>query len=415
MWITVGDVLSQAGRHRDLKGMTDNYATPKVVVIGGGFAGILAANRLQQNTSVDITLVNPRPKFVQRLRLHQFAAGTGDATADYGAVLGDGVQLMIDNVTSIDTADRKVWLASGRALHYDYVIYAVGSTAALPAGIPGAAEFAYPLAEFEPAERLRDTLAQLPKEAKVTVVGGGLTGIEMAAELAEQGRTVRLVCGGRLAPSFGGPARRSIAKWFARNGVEVLETAVVAEVRPDAVVLADGTVLASALTIWAGGFGVPDLAARSGLRTDTLGRLVTDETLTSVDDDRIVAAGDCAAPSGKGLRMACYTAGPTAAAAADTVLSRVAGVQPAAFRLAFVATNVGLGRRAAVGQFTRKDDTPVDFHIRGRIPALIKEAVIRGTLWGLRREGRKPGATVWWKGGQRPSESLPAPKVVSGT
>jgi NADH:ubiquinone reductase (H+-translocating) len=385
----------------------------KVVVIGGGFAGILAANRLQQNTGIDITLVNPRPKFVQRLRLHQFVAGTGDATADYGTVLGDGVRLVVDSATRIDTSARKVLLESGYTLDYDYVIYAVGSTAAVPASLPGAAEFAYPLAEFEPAQRLRAAIEAADPDAPITVVGAGLTGIEVAAELAEQGRTVALVCGGRLAPSFGEPARRSVAKWFARNGVEVLETAVVADVRPDDVVLADGTVRPSAVTIWAGGFGVPELAARSGLRTDTLGRLLTDDTLTSVDDHRIVAAGDCAAPSGTALRMACYTAGPTAAAAADTVLSRVAGVQPAPFRLAFVASNVGLGRRAAVGQFTRKDDTPVDFHIRGRIPALIKEAVTKGTLWGLRREGRKPGSTVWWKGGERPSQPAFDPQVVT--
>jgi NADH:quinone reductase (non-electrogenic) len=411
-WVTTAEILSQAGRRRDLKGMTDHNKTHRVVVIGGGFAGTLAANRLQQNTNIDITLLNPRPEFVQRLRLHQFVAGTGDATADYGTVLGDGVQLVVDNATRIDTAARKVNLESGRALDYDYVIYAVGSTAAVPASVPGAAEFAYPLAEFEPAQRLRGAIEAAHPDAQITVVGAGLTGIEVAAELAEQGRRVTLICGGRLAPTFAEPARRSVAKWMARNGVTVLEPHAVVEVRPDAVVLAGGTIRPSAVTVWAAGFGVPDLAARSGLRTDALGRLITDETLTSVDDDRIVGAGDCVAPSGQALRMACYTAGPTAAAGADTVLSRIAGVPPAPFSLAFVASNVGLGRRAAVGQFTRKDDTPVDFHIRGRIPAMIKEAVTKGTLWGLRREARKPGATVWPKG-KRPEQWAFDPQVVT--
>jgi NADH dehydrogenase len=391
-------------------------AAHKVVVIGGGFAGTLAANRLQQNPGIGITLVNPRPKFVQRLRLHQFVAGTGSedvATVDYGSVLGDGVRLVVDSVTRIDTTARKVLLESGDTLDYDYVIYAAGSTAAVPATIPGAAEFAYPLAEFEPAQRLRSAIEESDPDAPITVIGGGLTGIEVAAELAEQGRTVMLVCGGRLAPSFGEPARRSVARWLDKNGVAVLESGVVVEVRPDAVVLADGAVHPSAVTIWAGGFGVPDLPARSGLHTDALGRLVTDETLTSVDDERIVGAGDAVAPSGQALRMACYTAGPTAAAAADTVLSRIGGAQPARFALAFVAANVGLGRRAAVGQFTRKDDSPVDFHIRGRIAALIKEAVIKGIPWGLRREARKPGATVWYKGGMRPPKTAFDSQVVT--
>ncbi|WP_260615776.1 FAD-dependent oxidoreductase [Microbispora sp. KK1-11] len=81
-------------------------------------------------------------------------------------------------------------------LDYDYVIYEVGSTGAVPSSVPGAAEFAYSVAEFEFAERLRARLAELPADAGVSVVGGGLTGIETAAELADQGRTVTLVCGG---------------------------------------------------------------------------------------------------------------------------------------------------------------------------------------------------------------------------
>ena len=95
---------------------------------------------------------------------------------------------------------------------------------------------------------------------------------------------------------------------------------------------ADGAVRPSALTIWTAGFGVPELAAASGLRTDAMGRLLTDETLTSVDDGRIVAAGDCAAPSGQPLRMSCQAAGPLGTQAADTVLSRIAGEEPGVIR-----------------------------------------------------------------------------------
>jgi NADH dehydrogenase FAD-containing subunit len=102
----------------------------KVVVIGGGYVGTLAANRLRTRADVDITLVNPRPKFVERIRLHQFVARTGDATIDYGTLLSEGIQLVVDSATRIDTTARTVQLASGRELDYDYVIYAVGSTGA---------------------------------------------------------------------------------------------------------------------------------------------------------------------------------------------------------------------------------------------------------------------------------------------
>jgi NADH:ubiquinone reductase (H+-translocating) len=384
-----------------------------VVVIGGGYAGTTAANHLRLRHDVDITLVNPRPTFVERIRLHQLVARTGEATVDYDTLLGEGIQLVVDSATKIDTATRTVQFASGRrAIHYDYVIYAVGSTGAVPASIPGAVEFAHPIAEFEYAQWLRDTLDDLHPDAPVTVVGAGLTGIEAASELAEQGRTVTLVCGGQLAPSLSNKARRSIAKWFAKHGVAVLEDDVVVEVRSGAVVFADGAVRPSALTIWTAGFGVPELAAASGLSTDALGRLLTDETLTSVDDGRIVAAGDCVAPSGQPLRMSCQAAGPLGAQAANTVLSRVAGTEPAVIDQAFVGSCISLGRHAATVQLARKDDSPVNFYLRGRLAAKVKEAICKGTVWGLRREARKPGSTFIIKGGPRPVQPV-VPQVVA--
>ena len=403
--------MSRLGDQRCLEGMTDhNNTTTKVVVIGGGYAGTLAANHLRMRTDVDISLVNPRPKFVQRIRLHQLVAGTGDPTVDYGTMLGEGVHLVVDSATRIDTAARQVQLESGRALDYDYVIYAVGSTGGSPSTVPSAAEFAYPIGEFEYAQRLRTTLDKLHPDAPVTVVGAGLTGTETAAELAEQGRNVTLVCGGQLAPSLSEPGRRSTAKWLAKHRVTVLEADMVAEVRPDAVVFADGAVRPSALTIWTAGFGVPELAARSGLRTDALGRLLTNETLTSVDDDRIVAAGDAAAPSGQPLRMSCQAAMPLGAQAANTVLSRIAGEDPAVLDQAFVAQCVSLGRSGATFQITRTDDTPRRLYIGGRAAAAIKEFICKGTVNAIAKEGRKPGSYSWYnswlKGGKRPSHEV---------
>ncbi|MEV0630826.1 NAD(P)/FAD-dependent oxidoreductase [Nonomuraea wenchangensis] len=393
--------------------MTEHNTRHKVVVIGGGYAGTLAANRLRQRDDVDVTLVNPRPEFVERIRLHQFVARTGEATVDYGTLLGEGVRLVVDSAARIDGAARAVRLASGRTLDYDHVIYAVGSTGGVPS-VPGAAEFAFDLAELESARRLRARLEELPLDAPVTVVGGGLTGVETAAELAERGRRVTLVCGRSLAPYLSAGGRRYVARWLARHGVAVLGNAAVSEVRPDAVVLADGGVRASALTIWTAGFGVPGLAAASGLRTDALGRLLTDETLTSLDDDRIVAAGDAAAPSGRPLRMSGYAAGPLGAQAADTVLSRIAGTEPAMIDVAFTGACVSLGRRAGIRQLARKDDTAVNVYVGGRLGAVIKEVTCRFVVAKrIRREAREPGSMGWPKGGPRPGEPASAARVVT--
>ncbi|NJP94990.1 FAD-dependent oxidoreductase [Nonomuraea sp. FMUSA5-5] len=391
--------------------MTGHNTSHKVVVIGGGYAGTLAANRLRVRDDVAVTLVNPRPEFVERIRLHQFVARTGQATIDYGTLLGEGVELVVDSATRIDTAARRVLLASGGALDYDYVIYAVGSTGAVPS-VPGAAEHAWPLADLESARRLRARLDELPPGAAVTVVGGGLTGVETAAELAERGRQVTLVCGRTLAPYLSSGGRRYVAKWLARHGVTVLEGVTVTEVRPEAIVLDDGGVRPSALTIWTVGFGLPELAAASGLRTDALGRLLTDETLTSVDDERVVAAGDAAAPSGRPLRMSGYAAGPLGAQAADTVLSRIAGTEPAAIDLAFTGACVSLGRHAGIRQIAGKDDKAVNVYIPGRAGALIKEVTCRFVVSKrIRGEARKPGSMSWPKGGPRPETPASAPAI----
>ncbi|MEU8437442.1 FAD-dependent oxidoreductase [Streptomyces sp. NPDC029216] len=385
----------------------------EVLVIGGGYAGVMAANRLTRRDDVTVTLVNPRPQFVERIRLHQLVAGTHDAALDYGKVLSGRVRLLVDTVTGIDAAGRSVTLASGGTAGYDYLVYAVGSGSAGPS-VPGAAEFAHPLATFEEARRLRPALDAAPAKAPVTVVGGGTTGIETAAELAAEGRTVTLVCGGTLGPSLHPRGRRAVARRLAALGVTVLEgpDAKVTAVTRDAVHLADGRELPSEVTVWTAGFGVPDLAARSGLSTDALGRLLTDETLTSVDDERIIAAGDSAAPSDLPLRMSCQAAVQLGPQAAETVLSRIAGERPAPIDVAFVAQCLSLGRRAGLLQLTEKDDTARKYHLGGRPGAKVKELICKGIPWQLSYEARKPGARTWWSKDPKRQELLAARRAA---
>lgn len=374
----------------------------RVVVLGGGYAGVMAANHLRQASDLAITLVNPRRQFVERIRLHQLVARSDDAVVEFDSILGPGITLVTDAATRLDTEARRVLLRDGAPLPYDYLIYAVGSDAGSPT-VPGVGEFAYPITTLDEAEQLRAALAQVADDAPVCVVGAGPTGLETAAELAEQGRAVTLICGQVLGPYFAPAARRSAAKRLRRLGVRIVQgpNCTVTAVLPDAVTIADGNRLPSAVTIWAAGFGVPDLAARSGLQTDAVGRLLTDETLTSIDDPRIVAAGDAAAPSGAPLRMSCQAAIPLGAQAANTVLARITGNTPAAINQAFTGQCVSLGRAAGVIQMARRDDTALPFHLGGRTAAMVKEVVCRSTITALRREARKPGSAFWLKGGRR--------------
>ena len=103
---------------------------------------------------------------------------------------------------------------------------------------------------------------------------------------------------------------------------------------------------------------------------------------------------------------------PLGAQAANTVLSRVAGTQPAVINQAFTGQCVSIGRSYATVQLARPDDTPLNLFIGGRFAASIKEAVCKGTVWGIRREAAKPGWYRWLKGGKR-AERLAAAEAVA--
>ncbi len=368
----------------------------EVVVVGGGYSGVMAANRLTQREDVTVTVVNPRPCFVERIRLHQLVGGSDDAVVDYREILAPGIGLVLDTATAIDSArargdagqrpagplrlsdlrarqrQRRIERARRRRVRNAYRQPGAGRAASVGFGRHG-------------------------QSAPVTVVGAGPSGIETAAELAEQGRRVTLVCGDQLGPYLHPRGRRSVAKHLKRLGVTILEgvDATVTAVTRDGVQLSDGSTVPSAVIIWTAGFGVPDLAVRSGLSTDAAGRLLTDETLTSVDDQRIVAAGDSAAPSDLPFRMSCQAAGPLGAHAADTVLLRIAGQTPAPIELGFAGQCISLGRKAGIFQFAHRNDVANRFFVGGRAGAKLKAIVCWGTVKQLADEARKPGSLSW--------------------
>jgi NADH dehydrogenase FAD-containing subunit len=390
----------------------------RVVVVGGGYAGVIAANRLTQRDDVTVTLINPRPTFVERIRLHQLVGGSNDAVVDYQDVLAEDVRLLVETASQINAPERSVTLANGGTVGYDYLVYAVGSGSAAPQ-VPGAAEFAYTIASLEEAERLRAVIDTAPATAAVTVVGAGPSGIETAAELAELGRNVTLVCGEVLGPYLHPRGRRSVAKRLAKLGVKVLDGpgATVTAVTHDAVRLSSGRRVPSTVTIWTAGFGVPDLARRSGLSTDAMGRLLTDETLTSVDDVRIVAAGDAVSASDIPFRMSCQAAGPLGAHAADTVLACITGGQPSPVAIGYVGQCISLGRRAGIFQFSHRNDTARGLHLGGRLGAKLKEVICQGTVKQLADEAHKPGSLSvpgWLTDKNRPRQLQSGPSEASG-
>ncbi len=124
-------------------------------MIGGGYAGVMAANRLTSRADVAVTLLNPRPRFVDRIQLHQYAATGFEAELNYARILNPRVRFHVGMATSIDTGGSRVLLQDGSALPFDRLVYAVGSGSAIPT-VPGAADHALPVASLEQARRLRE-------------------------------------------------------------------------------------------------------------------------------------------------------------------------------------------------------------------------------------------------------------------
>ncbi|MEU6671517.1 FAD-dependent oxidoreductase [Streptomyces sp. NPDC046727] len=347
----------------------------KVVVVGAGYAGAFAANRVAKRVKgAEVTVVNERPEFVERIRLHQQVAGTAVAATPLTSMLRAGIVSRTGTVERI--GDGAVILDDGESIGFDHLFLAVGSTVR---PLPGTV----PVGTWEGAVRARAALAALAAGSTVTVVGGGATGIETATEVAgaRPDLRVRLVAAA-VADCLSGRARQRVLAALDRLGVDVVEDGV-AEAAVGAVRLRSGREVPSDLTLWAIVAGVPELAARSGLEVDAGGRVVVDEFLRSVSDPRIFAIGDCAAVPG--ARFGCQTAAPQAGAAVDALARLAEGRAPEPYALHYVARCVSLGGKDAVAQFTQRDDTLRDSHIKGRTAVLFKKIVYTGTKYGTRK------------------------------
>lgn len=366
----------------------------KVVVVGAGYAGMMAANRLAKKVkTAEITVINPRPDFVERVRLHQQMAGTGAAATPLASMLRDGITSRVGTVDKI--GDGTVALDDGERVDFDHAFIAVGSTVLPMRGT-------VPVGTWEGAEQARVELATLPAGSTVTVIGGGPTGIETAAEVASARPDVRVrQVGTSVAGTFSHGAQQRVRAGLERLKVDIVDddvTKVAAGAGPcDGVVhLRSGTAFTSDLTLWAIVGGIPDLAARSGLEVNSEGRAIVDEFLRSVNDERIFVVGDCAAVPG--ARLACQTAMPQGAHAANTLARLVRGRKPRPYSMGYLGLGVSLGRKDAVAQFTRRDDTPRRAYIAGRTAAVLKEGASRGAKFGA---GTGSGA-IWMPGPKQP-------------
>ncbi|MEU8961940.1 FAD-dependent oxidoreductase [Streptomyces sp. NPDC048491] len=377
----------------------------RIIVLGAGYAGAIAAGRLARRLyrdDVAITLVNAEPDFVERVRLHQLATGQGLRPRPLSEMFaGTGVEVRLAEVTGVDVDRRTVGVVdtngvntngvdeNGAAedLPYDTLVYALGSGWS-DHGVPGAAEHAHEIAGRAGALRLRDRLARLGAGQPVVVVGGGLTGLEAATEIAEArpDLDVALVARGGLGDWLSPRGRAHLRKVFATLGITVHEHAAVTGVTADHVTTADGSTIPSAATVWTTGFAVHAIPGASALETGADGRIAVDATMRSLSHPDVYAVGDAAVTTGAGgkpLRMSCASGTPMAWQAADAIAARLTGGKLPDVPLRYVNQCVSLGRREGLIQYVTADDRAVRGVLTGRFAALYKEVVCKGAAWAV--------------------------------
>lgn len=385
-----------------------------VLILGGGYAGMLAAARIARGGRAHVTLVDQREAFVQRIRLHEALAGADVPQLAYGPALARrGVTFLQAHAEGVDIARQEVVLAppaAPRRLGYDVLLVALGSVTA--AGAPGVAEHALRLNDPAQVGHAAAQLRALARSGgRALVVGGGLTAIETAAELGERlpGLPVTLACSGSLGAGYSRAASMHLRATLQRLGVELVEGARVVGLERGRAALEGGAELPFDCAIWSGGFAAPDLLRAAGLAVDGQGRALVTPTLQIPGNPTVFVVGDSAAAGegGQTIRMGCVSAAPMGAHAGENVASALAGAPLRPFRFGFFMRCVSLGRRDAVIQLTGPNDQPRDRAVTGRGAALIKELVCRAALESVRGELRSGlPLTVWPGGGRWWSEPL---------
>lgn len=379
----------------------------RILIIGGGAGGLELAVRLGKDAGADgtaeVVLVDASPAHAWKPLLHEVAAGTLSAGASENQI--DFVQqahkhhfhFQLGQLESLDRVRKCVWLAPlssrdagesteiapRRALDYDTLVLAIGAIDN-DFGTPGVRQYAQSLNNLEQADHFHrrllalcarsDLVAGVP--VRVVIVGGGATGVELAAELnsaagelaAFHGQLERLSAlewplaitlieaSPRLLPGLAADLAQHVQAELAERAIDVRIGEQVREVDANGVILDNGERIDSDITVWAAGIQGQELAraanALDGLATNKRGQLVVRPTLQTTEDLNIFAIGDCAdcrpwldAPA---VPPTAQAARQQAMLLARSLSERLAGKPPLAFIYKDEGSIIAIGREDAV-------------------------------------------------------------------
>lgn len=371
-----------------------------IVVVGGGAGGLGLVRRLGSTLpkgSYDVTLVDKNLTHVWKPLLHEVAAGTLDANMDEVGYGGHGVKwgyrFFCGELEKVDRKRQVISIApkvdergneiiARHEIAYDYLVLAFGGVSNTY-HIPGVDDRALFLENRNNADTFRLRLlnacmrvshqveqGDTNEKVKVTIVGGGATGVELAAELYNAAAALKhyglqgfdeswvkvtlLEAGPRILPALPEKIADAAKKDLEALGVSVLTNKVVSSIEDKLVNTTDAKVIASDLTLWAAGVKAPAVVKELGdFELDRLDRILVKDTLQTTIDDRIYAIGDCASftPDGadRPLHPRAQAAQQMAVAVRKNIMAAVRGRKQKPFVYNDRGSLVSLGRYSAFG------------------------------------------------------------------
>ncbi len=361
---------------------------PMVLILGGGFAGVGAAQQLGK-ADAEVVLVDKHDYHTFQPMLYQLATGVIETTG-VGHSLRDlvkdqgNVTVHQTSVTAIDLEAGEVQFAEMAPLGYDYLVLGLGAEVNF-FGADGAADHAFPMYTLPDAVRLKDHVLACWEAAdknptlieegtlNIVVVGGGPTGVESAGALAELYRAVfardypnipqdkvRIVlveAGPEVFSMFKPDIRAYTEKALKERTVEVMTGETVASVSPTRVTLKSGAVLDAHTLVWGAGLQGNRLVQSLGLELVRGNRIAVDPDLTIPGHPEVYVLGDIAAITDEKTKHVLPQLGSVALQSGEhagkAIAQRLEGKAPKPFRYRDKGTMATIGRGAAVVQTLR--------------------------------------------------------------
>jgi len=362
----------------------------RIVILGGGFAGLAVAQRLERllrEGECDVTIISRDNYALFTPMLPEVSNGDLEPRHIVSPLRGflRTTSLLLGEVLAIDfgarTVETRLLLTDERRqISYDHLVLATGSVSAT-FGITGVAEHSYPFKRLEDAEGLRNHIVETLELADgerdparrrslltYVIVGGGYTGVEVAGELVDFFRSilrfyrhvkladveVTLVEGGsKLLPDLLPRMGEYCATFLARRGVRVRTGALVASVDAGGVALKDGTRLESSTVVWSAGVRPSPFIASLPLPHARNGGLLTNADMSVKDTPSVWALGDCAwipTPEGGFYPATAQHAIREGPALAENIVRTLRGQPTQPFRWKALGTMASLGgHRGVVG------------------------------------------------------------------